>query len=34
MNIKESADIIKTYVEMEREPVGVKFFFDEELFKA
>ncbi|MDD7762251.1 MAG: DUF169 domain-containing protein [Firmicutes bacterium] len=34
MNIKESADIIKTYVEMEREPVGVKFFFDEESFKA
>lgn len=33
MNIKESARIIDTYLDLERKPVGVKIFFDKESYE-
>ena len=32
MNIKESINLIEAYLELDRKPVGVKFFFDKEEF--
>ncbi len=32
MNIKESVDLIESYLELDRKPVGVKFFFDKNGF--
>ena len=34
MDIKLSVDIIESYLDLDRKPVGVKFFFDEEEFKS
>lgn len=33
MDIKSSVDLIESYLDLDRKPVGVKFFFDEEEFK-
>lgn len=33
MNIKESVNLIESYLELDRKPVGIKFFFAEEEFK-
>lgn len=33
MDIKLSVDIIESYLDLDRKPVGVKFFFDKEEFK-
>ena len=32
MNIKDSVDLIESYLELERKPVGIKFFFDKNEF--
>lgn len=34
MNIKESFDLVKAYLDIDRLPVGVKFFYDKEEFDA
>ncbi|HHV39567.1 MAG TPA: DUF169 domain-containing protein [Tepidimicrobium sp.] len=34
MNIKDSVDLIESYLDLDRKPVGVKFFFDMEEFKS
>lgn len=34
MNIKESTDTIESYLDLDRRPVGVKFFFNKEEFEA
>lgn len=33
MNIKESVDLIESYLDMDRKPVGVKIFFDQKEFE-
>ncbi|HLR20362.1 MAG TPA: DUF169 domain-containing protein [Tissierellaceae bacterium] len=33
MNIKHSVDLIESYLNLDRKPVGIKFFFDMEEFK-
>ena len=32
MNIKESVDLIESYLDLDRKPVGIKFFFNKEEF--
>lgn len=32
MNIKESINLIESYLDLDRKPVGIKFFFDQEEF--
>lgn len=32
MNIKSSVDLIESYLDLDRKPVGIKFFFDQEEF--
>ena len=32
MNIKESVELLEVYLELDRKPVGVKFFFHEDEF--
>lgn len=34
MNIKESTDTVESYLDLDRRPVGVKFFFTEEEFES
>lgn len=33
MNIKESVDLLESYLELDRKPVGIKFFFNHDEFK-
>lgn len=33
MNIKHSVDLIESYLDLDRKPVGIKFFFDKEQFR-
>jgi len=33
MNIKHSVDLIESYLDLDRKPVGIKFFFDKDEFK-
>lgn len=33
MNIKNSVDVIESYLDLDRKPVGIKFFFDKEEFE-
>jgi len=32
MDIKNSIELIESYLDLDRKPVGVKFFFDQEEF--
>lgn len=33
MDIKNSVDLIESYLDLDRKPVGIKFFFDKDEFE-